>query len=353
MLLLFALACGSSAQPSPAPAKSTEAAKPAAPSAPPVASPASPVASPAAAVAPSPAASPAPSPAAPAAPSPAASPAASGPKPTIRVGSTNFPEQVVLAELYGQALQANGYPIERRLNLGNREIVAPALESGQIDFYAEYLASMLAFVSRGTEKGSSDPAATHAALLATLRPRGITVLDYAPAVDTNGFVVTKVTAERHRLARLSDLTPVADQLVLGGPPECPDRPFCLQGLQGTYGLRFKDFRPLDAGGPLTVAALEGNQIDVAVLFTTDAVIAARNLVLLEDDKKLQLADNVAPVIRDEVLNRTAPDFRPTVNAVSTRLTTEELTALNRQVGIDRKEPQEVAAAWLKEKGIVR
>ena len=276
-----------------------------------------------------------------------------GGKATVRVGSTNFGEQVILAELYAQTLEANGYRIERRLNLGSREIVEPALESGQIDLYAEYLATMLAFVTKGEAKGSADPAATRAALQEALTPRGITVLDYAPAVDTNGLVVTRATADRYRLAKVSDLAPVGEQLVLGGPPECPQRPFCLPGYQETYGITFKDFRPLDTGGPITVAALEGSQIDVAVLFTTDAAIASRGLVLLADDRQLQLADNVAPVVRNDLLSKAGDDFRPLVNAVSARLTTEELTALNKQVGVDRKEPRDVAAAWLREKGFVK
>jgi osmoprotectant transport system substrate-binding protein len=212
---------------------------------------------------------------------------------------------------------------------------------------------MLAFVTRNQVRGSTDPAATRASLQEALKPRGIAVLDYAPADDTNGYVVTKATADRYRLAKLSDLAAVSGQMVLGGPPECPDRPFCLPGLQEVYGIRFKDFKALDAGGPLTVAALEGNQIDVAVMFTTDAAIAARGLVLLADDKHLQLADNVTPVVREDLLARAGDDLRTTLNGVSAKLTTADLTNLNKQVGIDRKEPRDVAAAWLKEQGLVR
>lgn len=265
----------------------------------------------------------------------------------------NFSESTLLAELYGQALEADGYRIERRLNLGNREIVYPALESGQIDLYPEYLATALAFATRGQSLGSSDPAVTARSLQEMLRPRGITLMDYAPAVDENGFVVTKATADRYRLTKLSDLAPVAGELVLGGPPECPQRPFCAPGLRDTYGITFKDFRPLDAGGPLTVAALEGNQIDVALLFTSDPLIAARGFVLLEDDKHLQLSDNVAPVVRDQLVAGSPADLRAQLNAVSARLTTAELIDLNKQVVVDRKEPRDVASAWLKAKGIVR
>jgi osmoprotectant transport system substrate-binding protein len=281
-----------------------------------------------------------------------------GGKPTVRIGSTNFTEQSILAELYAQALEANGYRVERRLNLGPREIVEPALESSQIDMYAEYMATLLAFVAKtpGGSNGpaaSSDPAATGSTLQSALQPKGIATLDYAPAVDTNGFVVTKATADKYRLTKLSDLAPVASQLVLGGAPECPERPFCLPGLRDTYGLTFKDFKPLDAGGPLTVAALEGNQVDVGLIFTTDAVIATRGFVLLADDKHLQLADNVVPVVRADFLSKAPADFKTQVNAVSAKLTTEELTGLNKAVSVDRKEPRDVAAAWLRDKGLVK
>ena len=283
---------------------------------------------------------------------PTAAKAAEGAKPTVTVGSTNFPEQVVLAELYGQVLEASGYRVDRRLNLGNREIVYPALERGDINLYPEYLATLLAFVTKGDTK-EADPATAQQKLQEALKPKGISVLDFAPAVDTNAFAVTRETAEKYKLSKMSDLAPVADQLVLGGPPECPQRPFCQPGIEQVYGAKFKDFKPLDPGGPLTVAALEGKQVDVALLFSSDAVIAQKDFVVLEDDKKLQAADNVAPVVRDDLLSQAPADFKTLLNGVSAKLTTEELTGLNKQVGVDRMEPRDVAGAWLKAKGLVK
>jgi osmoprotectant transport system substrate-binding protein len=279
--------------------------------------------------------------------------AAPGGKPTVRVGSTSFTEQVILAELYAQALEANGYRVERRFNLGSREVVAPALESGQIDMYPEYLATYLTYVSKDPTKASTDSQATYRNLQEALKAKNLAVLDFAQAIDANGFAVTSATAQRYNLAKLSDLARVGDQLVLGGPPECPSRPFCQQGLEQTYGIRFKDFRALDVGGPLTVAALEGGQIDVAMLLTTSAVIQARGFVLLEDDKRLQLADNVAPVVREDLLNRAPADFRTTINGVTAKLTTAELTGLNKMVEIDRMDAKDAAASWLKAKEIIR
>jgi osmoprotectant transport system substrate-binding protein len=270
------------------------------------------------------------------------------------MGSANFPEQVILGELYAQILEANGYTVERHLNLGSREIVEPALESGQIDMYPEYLATVEAFLAgkaNTQSKATSDPAATQKALQDLLTPKNITVLDFAQAVDTNGFVVTKATADKFKLAKLSDVQPVAGQMVFGGPPECPQRPFCLQGLMQTYGLNFKDFKPLDVGGPLTVAALDSGDIDIGELFTTDPNITLKNYVLLDDDKHLQLADNIAPVVRNQILTQGA-DLKTLANSVTSKLTTADLTDMNKQVGIDHKDAKDVAKAYLQSKGLV-
>jgi osmoprotectant transport system substrate-binding protein len=275
-----------------------------------------------------------------------------GAKPTITMGSTNFSEQLVVAELYAQALEAAGYTITRKFNLGSREIVAPALASGQIDMYPEYLASYLTFLSNDPTKASADPPKTYAALQAAAKAKNVTALPYAPAQDQNGFVVTQAIAGKYRLSKISDLAAVNNQLVLGGPPECPQRPFCLQGLEQVYGLKFKDFKALDTGGPLTVAALQGRQIDVGELFTSDAAIVANNFVLLQDDKGLQLSDNLVPVVRTSIVSQAPADFATIVNGVSAKLTTSELTGLNKQVGLDKKDPKDVAGPWLKTQGLV-
>src|SRR5438309_10655054 len=221
---------------------------------------------------------------------------AGGARPDVTIGSTNFYEQVTLGELYAQILEDNGYKITRKFNLGNREIVQPAIESGQIDIDAEYLATLLAFVDKNgaIAKPTTDPKTTQTGLQKALDPKQLTVLDFAAAPDQNGFVITKATADAKNIKAISDLQPYAGNYVLGGPPECPQRPFCQLGLKTVYGLEFKDFKPLDAGGPLTVAALEGKQIDVGLLFTSDPSIVAKNFVLLDDNKHLQLADNIAP-----------------------------------------------------------
>ena len=284
------------------------------------------------------------------------SPAAT--RPEVIVGSTNFYEQVTLGELYAQILEANGYKVTRKFNLGNREIVYPAIKSGQVDVLAEYLATLLAFVDKDGKvaKPTTDKTQTAQGLQKAIEPDGLTVLDPADATDQNGFVVTKDTASSKNLKKISDLAPYAKDMVLGGPPECPspNRPFCLTGLKNTYGLTFKDFKPLDAGGPLTVAALEGKQIDVGLLFTSDPSIVAKSFVLLDDDKHLQLADNIAPVVRNALLQKDeGGTLKKLLNSISTKLSQTELNDMNKQVAVDKKDSKEVAAAWLKKQGLVK
>src|SRR5947209_8495308 len=278
-------------------------------------------------------------------------------KPDVTVGSTNFYEQLTLGELYAQILEANSYKVTRKFNLGNREIVQPALESGQIDIDAEYLATLLAFVDKDGKvaQPSTDPKATQAGLQKALDAKQLTVLDYAAATDQNGFVVTKATADGKSLKKISDLAPVAKDMILGGPPECPSpqRPFCLTGLKNVYGLTFKDFKPLDAGGPLTVAALEGKQIDVGLLFTSDPSIVAKNFVLLDDNKHLQLADNIAPVVRNALLQKDDGTLKRLLNSISAQLTQGELNDMNKEVAVDKKDNKDVAAAWLKKQGLIK
>jgi osmoprotectant transport system substrate-binding protein len=276
-------------------------------------------------------------------------------KPDVIVGSTNFYEQITLGELYSQILEANGYKVTRKFNLGAREIVEPALESGQIDVDAEYLATLLAFVDKDGKvaKPTTDPKETQTGLQKALDSKSLTVLDFATATDQNGFVVTQATATSKNLKKLSDLAPIGNTLILGGPAECPTRPFCALGLKNTYGITFKDFKPLDTGGPLTITALDGKQIDVGLLFTSDPSIVAKNFVLLDDDKHLQLADNIAPVVRNALLQKDDGTIKRLLNSISAKLTQGELNDMNKQVAVDKADSKAVAAAWLKKQGLIK
>ncbi len=269
-------------------------------------------------------------------------------RPPITIGSANFSESALVAEIYAQALEADGFTVERKLNVGSREIYEPALESGDLDLVPEYIGSALTYLG-GT--ASSDEAATYGELQSAFADRGLSVLAYAPAQDKNGFAVTRATAEELGLAKVSDLAAHNGTLILGGPPECPEREFCLKGLESLYGLSFKEFRPLDAGGPITVAALEGDEIQVGLLFTSDGAILAKDFVLLEDDLGLQPAENLVPVIRTEILDAYGSGLSDTLNNVSSKLTSEELISLNKRVGIDGEDPETVVAEWLTTMGV--
>ncbi|HEU5112447.1 MAG TPA: ABC transporter substrate-binding protein [Acidimicrobiia bacterium] len=267
----------------------------------------------------------------------------------IRIASFNFNESVIVAEIYAQGLEANGYTVERQLNLGNREVVKPALEGGDIDLVPEYTGSVGGFLE--VEQSADEDTMWESARTA-FEELGVTLLAYSPAQDKNAYVVTGETAEEFGLTTVSDLQPVAGELVFGGPPECPERPLCLPGLQEVYGLEFAEFVPLDAGGPITVAALEGGEIDVGLLFTTSGVIAANEWVSLEDDMGLNPAENVVPAIRTEVVDAYGDDLVALLDSYSEALTTEDLTAMNARADLEQEDPALIAEEWLNENGFI-
>ena len=271
-------------------------------------------------------------------------------RPTIRLASFDFPESELLAQLYGQALVKHGYPVEQVVQLGAREVVAPALEQGKVDMVPEYLGSALNFINDRNRVATADPGLSHARLEQAFAPRGVSVLAYAPAQDRNGFVVTGDMARRRGLEKLSDLAPMASQLSFGGPPECAQRALCLRGLEDVYKLRFKRFEPMPSRS-VTAGALQTGEIDVGMIDTTDPNLAKSDLVQLADDKRLQPADNVVPVLRREVLDAYGPPLVRLVNAVSAQLTTRELTRLNLQVA-DGQAAADAASSWLRAHTII-
>jgi osmoprotectant transport system substrate-binding protein len=273
-------------------------------------------------------------------------------RPTIRLASFDFPESELLAQLYGQALGQHGFPVEQVVQLGAREVVAPALEQGKVDMVPEYQGSALNFLNDRDRVATADQALTHARLEQAFAPRGVSVLAYAPAQDRNGFVVSGDLARRHGLEKLSDLTPMARRLSFGGPPECAQRPLCLEGLEDVYKLRFARFEPMPSRD-VTAAALGTGEIDVGMIDTTDPNLLkpGTDLVQLADDKRLQPADNVVPVVRREIVDAYGPPLVRLVNAVSARLSTADLTSLNRQVA-DGQPAAQVATAWLRAHTII-
>lgn len=267
----------------------------------------------------------------------------------ITVGSTDFSEQEIVASMYAAVLEDAGYDVERRFHLGSREVVLPALEKGDIDVYPEYVGTALEFLNGGKGEATSDTEATAEKLREAFASKGVTVLEPAEAQDRNGLAVTKKTADALNLETVSDLKEHAAKLVFGGPPECPQRPLCLQGYERAYDLKFKEFRPLDAAGPITWAALEQGDIDVALMFTSQGVIADKGWVLLEEDEELQPAENIVPVVRTDAVTDEVEEL---LNAVSAKLTTQAISELNRKVDSDGADPAEVAEAWLREEGLL-
>lgn len=279
-------------------------------------------------------------------PGPAARAIAARAPDAVVVASFNFPESVVLAEVFAQALEEAGVPVARQGEVGPRELMEPALEQGLVDLVPEYLGSALAYLDPSSAEIALDAEATSARLAEILSGRGLVVLDHAPAQNQNGIAVTPETAARHRLSAVSDLAPVAGQLVFGGPPECRQRPLCLPGLADTYGLEFRTFLSLDSGGRQTRAALNRGDADVGLLFTTDGHVAEGDFVLLDDDRALQPAENVVPLVRRSVVERWGEALVRSLEAVTTALTTAELAEMNAEVGIEGESPAEVAADWL-------
>jgi osmoprotectant transport system substrate-binding protein len=267
-------------------------------------------------------------------------------RPTITVTSFDFSESEILAELYGQALRSKGYPVEVAARLGPREIVEAALEQGQVDFVAGYLGSGLNFLYEQQRVATADAQATYALFQQALQPRGVTALSWASAQDRNGFVVTGDTARRRGLRMVSDLQPIAGELTFGGPPECPQRPLCLRGLHEVYGLEFKAFEA-QADRAVTAHALEAGEIDVGMLETTNGNLAGRDLLQLEDDRGLQPAENIVPLVRTGIIERYGAELVAVVDAVTSQLTTEDLVDMNSQVELHNVDPAVAATGWLR------
>lgn len=272
--------------------------------------------------------------------------------PAITIGAQDFGESAVLAEVYGQTLAGAGYDVEIQPLGGFRDLVLGSFESGDINFTPEYAASMLEFLNDQAGEATGDAAETTELLGGYLEERDLVALTPSPAVDTNGFVVTPETSEEHGLVSISDLAGLEGDMTLGGPPDCETNPFCIPGLMSVYGIDFSgSFTPLDAGA-VTEQALAAGEIDVAVLFSTNPVIAERGWVLLEDDQSMLAADNVVPVLTTELDEAYGEDLRTLVNEVSAALTTEALTEMNRQHDIEARDADEVAADWLEENGFL-
>ncbi len=264
---------------------------------------------------------------------------------SITVGSANFPESQLLAEIYAGALKAKGVDVTTKLNIGSREAYIPALQDGSIDLIPEYTGVLAQYFNKDAK--ATDSEGVYKELQAAL-PAELTVLDKSAAEDKDSVAVTKATADKLKLTSIADLEGKSKDLVLGGPPEWKTRETGVPGLKKVYGLEFKSFRPLDAGGPLSVQALKNGQVDAANIFTTDPSIPANSFVVLEDPKSLFAAQNVVPLATKAKVNDTVSGA---LNAVSAKLDTKTLTDLLSKVVTDKKDPDAVAQEWLKSNGL--
>jgi osmoprotectant transport system substrate-binding protein len=263
---------------------------------------------------------------------------------SVRFAAYDFSENRVLVAVYAEAARRAGVRVTVDSGVGTREIVEPALEQGVVDVVVDYLGTAAGFVAGSPPGAAQTPDQLHAGLAEVLIARGVTVLDAARAEDQNGFAVTTGFAAQHRVGALSELVPLAPDLVFGGPPECVDRPLCLPGLRAVYGLRFGQVRTMPSRAA-TVEALAAGEIDVGLLETTDARVGTAPVLLLIDDRSLQPHENVVPLVRTAVLDRHGSRLRAALDGTSARLTTQALVALNRAVEVDGLTPREAAARW--------
>jgi osmoprotectant transport system substrate-binding protein len=266
------------------------------------------------------------------------------PTPTVRFASYDFQENQILVEVYAEAVRRNDLPVAVQHGIGTREVVAPALQQGVVDVVVDYLGTALLFARPSFPDRPETPEEMHAVLSRVLGGRGVTVLEPARAEDQNGFAVTTAFAAENGVGRLSDLEPLAQRLTFGGPPECPDRPLCLPGLQDVYGLQFGDVRSLGTRAE-TVEALLSGQIDVGLLETTDARLAIAPVMLLVDDRALQPRENVVPLVRSQVVQQWGDRLTDALDETSALLTTADLVQLNRSVELDGLTPEEAAEEW--------
>ncbi|MFB9731989.1 ABC transporter substrate-binding protein [Ornithinimicrobium kibberense] len=260
----------------------------------------------------------------------------------VVVGSANFPENVLLAEIYAAALSDAGVEVSTTLNIGSRETYMAGLEDGSIDLIPEYTGGLATYLNPEITVTSSEEVLAEAQ---ENLPEGLQLLQISEAEDKDSLVVTSETADELGLTSIADLEPHAGDLVLGGPPEFESRPNGVDGLREVYGLEFAQFRSLSAGATLTVQSLVNGQVDVANIFTTDPAIEENDLVVLEDPESLFAAQNVVPLISTEKVNGTVEEA---LNEVSDALTTENLTEMMVQVVTEGQDPAEVAREFLDE-----
>ncbi len=274
---------------------------------------------------------------------------------SLTVGGANFTEMKVMQAMYGQLLEKAGYTVDYK-TADNREIYAASLESGEIDVVPEYAATMAEFLNldaNGPDAeliASNDADATVEAMRPLAEAKGLSVLQPAEAASQNGFAVLKSFADANSLTTLTQLAALDQPIVLAATEECPQRPFCEPGLEKTYGLNITKVEPLGFGSPQAKQAVVDGSAQMVLTGTTDATLEQLGLVLLDDDKQLQLADNLVPVVN--TASAGTPEVAAALDALASKLTTEDLAQLNLQVDGQRQKPEDVAREWLTSEGLL-
>ena len=275
-------------------------------------------------------------------------------KPDIRIGSDGFYESKLVAEMYAQVLEADGYKVTRNLGIGARQVRQPALEQGQIDLSPEYVGSGLGYYDPAAPTG--DGPTNREALAKVLKEKAISVFAISPGEDTNAAVVRQDTADQYSLTKMSDLTAVQDDLKWGLPPDCDANPLCKGALE-SYGITYPPAQreALAACDAPIAEALANKGVDFAWLCSTQPAIAQFGFVALEDDKDTQPAENMAPIVRDDYLAKVgdAKAFQALLDKVSALLTTQTLTELGVKVAVEQQSEADVAKAFLTENALLK
>jgi osmoprotectant transport system substrate-binding protein len=271
---------------------------------------------------------------------------------SLKIGSKNFTEQKILGEIYAQGLAAAGYNTTTDLNLGDEQTALKAVKAGQIDAYPEYTGTaLLSFFKTPADKLPTDPMEAYNLAKADFEKEGLTAFPPTPFTDSNEVAVTKATADKYGLKNISDLSSVADKLVLYGTPECRQRLDCLLGLEKTYGLKFKKFVPVAPDQRHEV--LQSGRADVSIVFTTDPQIKRNGEVLLEDDKGMFPPYNSTLVMKQETASKAGADLPKVLDQLQKPLTDDAMQELDARVDLDKKDPGEVAKEYLSETGLVK
>lgn len=268
-------------------------------------------------------------------------------KPAVTLGSKNFAESNIIGQLYAQALRAKGFTVNLKSEIGSTELIYKALKAGQIDGYPEYTGVLLSAVAEQTKSPTSEQQAYEQAK-AFVEKEGFTLLEKTPFYDTNVLIVKPQYASEHSLSSIGDLKPLNNKFTIGGAPELATREEGLPGIKKLYGVEGK-FKPVSI--ELSYQAIEGGQVDVQSVFSTDGQLLGGKFKTLSDPKHVFGFQNVAPIIKKSVVEAQGPVFSETINKVSALLTIPAMQQMNRAVSIDKQSAASVANQFLKANGL--